>query len=151
MSSVTYEYQKPQNTYTLDQYIACKSDTLMCYANTSFNDYLNDGDLCQTSYNVVSDYIDELRDDEYCLSVELTDEQLTKYKYRPKLLCYDIYGNTELYFIILLINDMYSTKQFTKKKLLMPTAESMKLISSRIINANRTAMEVYNKKSKENI
>ena len=118
MAAVSYEYQKPQNTYTIEQYINCQSDTLMCYYNSSFVDKV--GNVTYSSHNVVSDYLDELRSDNYCVLVELSDEQLAKYMYRPKLLCYDIYGNTELHFIILLINDMYSCKQFTKKKLLMP-------------------------------
>lgn len=146
MPALSYEYQKPQNTYTLDQYIACQSDTIMCYANSSFIDKL--GNIKQPAYNVVSDYIEELRSDDYCVSVELTDEQLTKYKYRPKLLCYDLYGNGELHFIILLMNDMYSVKQFSKKKLLLPTKDMMKEIASKILNANRDAISFYNKKEK---
>jgi hypothetical protein len=143
MANTSYEYQKPQNTYTIDQYINCKSDTLMCYYNTSFIDVVDN--LSYSTYNVVSDYLDELRSSDYCVTIELTDEQLMKYKYRPKLLCYDIYGNTELHFIIMLINDMYSVKQFTQKTLLMPTVDMMKELSSRIINANKTAISVYAK------
>lgn len=143
MAAVSYEYQKPQNTYTIEQYINCQSDTLMCYYNSSFVDKV--GNVTYSSHNVVSDYLDELRSDNYCVLVELSDEQLAKYMYRPKLLCYDIYGNTELHFIILLINDMYSCKQFTKKKLLMPTQDMMKEIANKILNSNRAAIQTYAK------
>lgn len=143
MAAVSYEYQKPQNTYTIEQYINCQSDTLMCYYNSSFVDKV--GNVTYSSHNVVSDYLDELRSDNYCVLVELSDEQLAKYIYRPKLLCYDIYGNTELHFIILLINDMYSCKQFTKKKLLMPTQDMMKEIANKILNSNRAAIQTYAK------
>ena len=30
----SYNYQKPESTYTLDQFIACQSDTNFCYNNT---------------------------------------------------------------------------------------------------------------------
>ena len=109
----SYSYQKPETTYTLDQFIACQSDTNFCYNNLSFIDQIDN--IKFNIYNVVSDYKDEIVD-KYCVDVEFTDEQLTKYKYRPKLLCYDIYGNQELYYLILIINDICSVKDFSKKK-----------------------------------
>lgn len=145
MASLSYEYQKPQNTYTLDQFINCKSDTIMNYNNSSFLLPFDDGRIMQSTYNVVSDYLDELRDSEYTQTVQLSDEELMKYKYKPKLLAYDLYGNGEAYFIILLINDMSSVKQFTKDKLLLPTQSVMKTICSRILNANREAIAYFNK------
>lgn len=138
--NVQYNYQKPQYTYTLDQYIACKSDSVMCYHNLSFSD-IRDG-LVYDTYNVTSDYIDELRE-EYCVNVVLSESQLSKYKYRPKLLCYDIYGNGELAFIILLINDMANVKQFNRKNLLMPKRTVMKNIIKYLYNANKNAISTY--------
>ena len=96
------------------------------------------------TYNALTDYIDEIRN-EYCLKVVLNDKQMEKYKYRPKLLCYDIYGNGELAFIILLVNDMSSVKEFTKKSLLMPTKEQMSNLTKYLFNANRSAIQLYNK------
>ena len=37
----TYDYQKPESTYTLDQFIACQSDISFCYNNLSFIDKNN--------------------------------------------------------------------------------------------------------------
>ena len=67
-----------------------------------------------------------------------------KYKYRPKLLAYDIYNNGELGFFILLINDMYSIKQFNRQKLLLPSKNNMSEICKQIYNANKTAITKYN-------
>lgn len=142
--NTSYEYQKPQFTYTLDQYIACQSDDTMCYHNLSFIDI--NGKIEYDTYNVLSDYIDELRE-EYCLSVVLTDDQLNKYKYRPKLLCYDIYGNGELAFIIMIINDMCNVKDFSKKKILMPKKNTMVQLIKYLFNANKSAIQTYNKKN----
>lgn len=142
MSNVSYDYQKPNLTYTLDQYIACQSDSTMCYHNLSFVDIYDN--IAYDTYNVLSDYVDTIRD-EFCVTVELTDTQLDKYKYRPKLLCFDIYGNGELAFIILLINDMCSVKSFTKKKLYMPTKANMTTLVKYLFNADRSAITTYNK------
>lgn len=140
-----YNFQKPYNTYTLDQFIACQSDSSICYNNLSFIDqYAN---IQFNTYNVLSDYVDEIRDN-YCLPIELNDKQMVKYKYRPKLLCNDVYNDGELFFIILIINDMYTIKDFTKKKLLMPTKNNMNEIIKRMYNSNKQAISIYNEKNK---
>lgn len=140
-----YEYINPATSTTIDRYINCKSDTAMCHFNTSFVNL--DGNIMYSVYNIVSDYLDELRSN-YCSEVTLSKEEMSKYKYRPKLLCYDRYGNTELAFIILLINDMHNAKQFTKKNLLLPSADQMKDLCNRILNANRDAILEYNQSNK---
>ena len=53
-----------------------------------------------------------------------------KYEYKPKLLCYDVYGYKELYFIILVINEMISVKDFRKKKIKMLYTEDMNNLSN---------------------
>ena len=141
-----YNYQKPEKTYTLDQYIACQSDTVICYNNLSFIDEYSNFRF--NTYNVLSDYVDDIRKD-YCLKVVLDDEQMLKYKYRPKQLCYDIYGNGELAFIILIINDMYSIKDFTKNKIYMPTKVEMAEITKKIFNTNKQSISIYNEKNKD--
>lgn len=137
----TYDYQKPELTFTLDQFIACQSDTSFCYNNLSFIDQIDN--IKYNIYNVASDYIDEIIS-EYCVNVELSDEQLAKYKYRPKLLCYDVYGAQELYYLILIVNDICSVKDFTKKRLILPTKNNMTTICKSIMNANRSDIQIYN-------
>ena len=137
----TYDYQKPELTYTLDQFIACQSDTNFCYNNLSFIDQIDN--IKYNIYNVASDYIDEIIS-EYCVNVELSDEQLAKYKYRPKLLCYDVYGSQEIYYIILIINDICSVKDFTKKILYLPTKANMPIITKAIMNSDRSDIQKYN-------
>ena len=147
MASTFYQYNKPSETYTIDQFIACQSDTEMSYNNLSFVDSIDYPFMNQKinypAYNVISDYLDEIRK-EYCVTVTLNDSEVMKYMYRPKILCHDIYGNVELSFIILLINDMYSVKQFTTSNLLLPTKANMSQICKYLFNANRTAITNYN-------
>lgn len=140
-------YKKPHLTYTLDQFIQCQSDNTVCYNTLSFIDEY--GNIKYNTYNVFSDYLDIIRED-YCIKVKLNDEQLAKYKYKPKLLCFDIYSNQELAFIIMIINDMCNVKEFTKSNLLMPTKDNMKNIVKYIYNSNRSDISVYNYKNKSN-
>lgn len=137
----TYDYQKPELTYTLDQFISCQSDTNFCYNNLSFIDQIDN--IKYNIYNVASDYIDEIINN-YCINVELSDDQLAKYMYRPKLLCYDVYNYQELYYLILILNDICSVKDFTKKKLKLPTKNNISIITKAIIGANRSDIQKYN-------
>ena len=66
---------KPQYTYTIDQFIQCQSDESICYNNLSFIDQY-DGFKFNT-YNVLSDYLDELRED-YARLVILDKDQIVK-------------------------------------------------------------------------
>ena len=141
-----YDYLKPEETYTIDQFIQCQSDTNVCYNNLSFIDQRNS--IKYNTYNVLSDYLDEIREN-YCLKIKLDKDNMFKYKYRPKLLCYDIYGDGELAFIIMIINDICDVKEFTKDTLLMPTKDNMNLITSRIFNSDKDDIEIYNEKNKE--
>lgn len=63
---------------------------------------------------VTDDYFPELK--AKCVKVHLDDKEIQKYKYRPKLLAYDVYDNAELYYIILRINDLYNVKDFNISK-----------------------------------
>ena len=142
----SYSYQNPELTYTLEQFISCQSDDNFCYNNLSFIDQIDN--IKYNIYNVASDYIDEIINN-YCKTVVLTDDQLYKYKYKPKLLCYDVYGTQELYYIILLINDICSIKDFTKNKLILPTKYNMPIVCKSIMNANRADIQKYNSENKK--
>lgn len=60
--------------------------------------------------NLVVKYLPELK--QIKVKVTLTNEEYAKYKYNPKVLSYDIYGTTELWFLILEANELHSTSQF---------------------------------------
>ena len=140
-----YGYKKSDKTHTIDEFISCQSDTSMCYNNLSFIDQY-DGIKFNT-YNVLSDYLDDIKDN-YCKTIELNQDEAWKYKYRPKLLAYDVYGNAELAFIILILNDMCNTHDFTKTKLILPTKSGMNDICKYIYNTNKNAIAQYNEKNK---
>ena len=47
--------------------------------------------------------------------VSLSNNEYAKYKYNPKLLSFDLYGTTELWFLILEANELHSATQFNNQ------------------------------------
>ena len=143
----SYQYKNPQLTKTLEEFRACQSSDDPSYSNFSFKDewyyeYLNEN-LMLTAYNVIGDYMAEIRD--YCKPYTMTDEEFLRYKYRPKLFAFDKYDCLELGYMLLFINDMYSFKQFIKKSIIAPSKAAMKLLCQQIFNANKEAISYYNR------
>ena len=54
---------------------------------------------------------------ECCLKIKLSDDLLRHYIYRPKYLSLKLYGTTDLWHLILWINDLTSATQFNKNNL----------------------------------
>ena len=133
----------PKDTLTIEQFIESGRSTTINYFNLSMIDRMVN-DTWVSVLNVVNDYMSELRN--ACVNVELTSKEQFKYFYKPKLLCYDVYGNPELYFIILLINDMADVKEFTKSKLKMLRKDHMATLASLIYNAEKSSIDAYNSK-----
>ena len=100
----------PEKTTTIESFVQSGKSVTISYFSLSFIDMVSNGSWVSV-LNVINDYIPELLDE--AVTVELTTEQQQVYFYKPKLLCYDVYGNPELYFIILLLNDMSDVKEFT--------------------------------------
>lgn len=67
--------------------------------------------------SIVDKYIEELEENKR--SVQLTTKEYYKYRYNPKLLSYDIYGTTELWFFILMANELYTISEFDLQKLVL--------------------------------
>nr|DAE08580.1 MAG TPA: baseplate wedge protein [Myoviridae sp. ctwwN25] len=95
-------------------------------------------------FDTINDYLSELK--AASVLVKFDDDQYRKYCYKPKLLCYDIYGNPELYFIILLMNDMADVKEFNKKTAYMLPKNYMSILTSYIYNSEKSAIDSYNTK-----
>ena len=134
----------PAKTTTIEEFIESGKQSTITYFNLSFIEKLSNGTWVSV-LNVITDYLDELSD--YTVNVELSGEEQLVYFYKPKLLCYDIYGNPELYFIILLLNNMADVKEFTKPVIKMLKKEHMNTLLGLIYNAEKTALDNYNKRS----
>ena len=133
----------PAKTTTIEEFVQSGKSVSLTYKNFSFHETLTNGTQVSV-FDVVNDYIMELRT--ASVTVKLNDDEYRKYCYKPKLLCYDIYGNPELYFIILLINDIADVKEFNKKSFYMLSKEYMSMLTSYIYNSERRAIAEYNTK-----
>ena len=134
----------PQETTTIEEFIESGKSVSVDYMDLSFLDKVSNGTWVSV-LNVVNDYMTELKN--ACVTVELSEAQQWAYFYKPKVLCYDIYGNPELYFIILLLNDMADVKEFTKPKLKMLRKDHMSMLLSYIRNSEAKAIDSYNDKN----
>lgn len=133
--------------YTLGGFIDHKSTEEFSYKNFSVLAACESGEVLFTIKNVVDDYIDELL--ELSTEVHLSDEERRKYEYRPWLLAYDVYGNSELYWIIMLLNDIPTPNEFENIQILkMPKKAVLEEALSKIMESesaylsrNRSEME----------
>lgn len=122
----------PALTYTLEDFVRVKDSDDMTYRNFSILEIINGVELLD--HNLLDDYADILSS--ICQDVELTPEQYNKYAYFPDLLAYDIYGSTQLDFVILFANDMIDPKEFNLKKVKLPFASALSEFLSQIYNSN---------------
>lgn len=133
-------------TYTIEQFIEIGSSDLMKYENLTLYDKSSEGNVIP-SYNILNDYIDELK--ELCQNTLMSNEEFARFKYKPKLLSYEVYGSQELYFIILMLNGIPSIKEFNKPRLKMLSPKILNDVLSyiynsqkNIINKNRNKMGI---------
>ena len=133
----------PHRTTTIEEFIESGRGITLEYFDLSFREVMSNGTWVSV-LNVVNDYVPELLEE--CVTVELNNKQQFLYFHKPKLLCYDIYGNPELYFIVLLLNDMADVKEFTKSKIKMLPKTEMNTLLTNIYNAEMRAIKSYNNK-----
>lgn len=132
----------PRYTYTLvDFIVAGKSSTDLSYSKLSYTE-TKDG-IVFPVHHITNDFLYELKKD--CLTVTLSDEEWVKYRYRPKILANDVYGTTEVYFLILLLNDMCDIKEFDGKVLKMLRKDDLFEYLAQIYNNEKTNLTIYNK------
>lgn len=124
---------------SIQQFISNKPTISTDYQNMSLVE--ERGNIQFPVVNLITDdYFDEFK--KASVRVELTEDEILKYKYRPKLLSYDIYDNAELYYIILRLNDLYNVKDFNlgKKYLyLIPKAKLKEYLSDIYTQENANA------------
>lgn len=95
-------------TYGVQDFIDMRSSDQITYYNYSILEYLNGFDMFVT--NLLYDYEDEILDK--AVTIKLSDKDKIKYRYKPYLFAYDIYGSTETAFIIMMLNGIIDPKEF---------------------------------------
>ena len=92
----------------------------------------SEGNTTIFNYSSLLDkYIDNLKP--YIVDITLTDEEYKKYMYQPKTLSFELYNTTELWSIILKINNILSISEFNLKKLKLFTMDIFKVINEILI------------------
>jgi len=133
----------PRTATTLSEFISAGSSSAvisfpkLCFCE--LDDFIKYTVLC-----VLDDYIYELKQNAKTIIISSDNQQ--KYHYNPKLLASDIYGSTELYYVIMLINDICDTKQFNLKSgtLKMLTVADMSDFLNKIYTAEKADIVKYN-------
>jgi hypothetical protein len=131
----SYAKNDPALTYNLTDFIDMGSQDEQTYENFSILTYMDGVEFSEKC--IIDYYIDELK----AISLKITtftEEEINKYRYSPDLLAYDVYGSTQLDFIVMLCNGIIDPKEFDFKRnyLLLPRADVLKAFLSSVYNAN---------------
>lgn len=124
---------KSELTYTVESFIKSTSMETISFEQLSFLDKVSDNIMI--TYNILNDYKDEI--DNLSVTINLSDDEFLKYCYKPRLLSYDIYGDTEMFFMILFVNNICSSKEFNKRKIKMLRKSHLEDVLSLIYNSEK--------------
>lgn len=128
-----------EETYTVEDFIELGKDiddiqySKFAILSKATSDVKNP--LIYAEHNVIYDYEEEFKT--LALNVEMTDNEFLKYRFKPKLLAYDLYGSTELYFAILFTNGICSIKDFDRKHIKLIKKSDMIALLEAIYNAEQ--------------
>lgn len=107
------------NFSTIDDLIEWGKEQEVSYRNLHKGAYITDlqsGDVIRIPLNsIMSDYRYFL--EPYIIEVEMNDEELYLYQYKPKSLSYKLYDTTEYWSVLLMINNCVSKIDFNKQKI----------------------------------
>lgn len=89
--------------------------------------------------NIFEKYYEILLDN--TVIVVLTDEEYLKYRFKPKVLSYDLYGTKELHYMLLRLNYVYSVINFDFKELRVFNTNILNLLNEIMILENENYIE----------
>lgn len=145
-------YTTADKTYNISDFVNMRSSDEVTYYNYSLLEYISGNEYLVT--NILYDYDDELSD--MAVTLTLNKEEFEKYKYKPWLLAYDLYGSTEIEFIIMALNGIIDPKdfEFERLKVLTP-ADTINVLgriysaNEMLLNSNRTDIKAAIKKDEK--
>ena len=133
---------KTNTSFTLDQFADSKSSNDISYYSMSLLEKDPNTNIEYDVFNVVSDYMNELKKMSH--PVTLSETEYYTYRFKPKLLAKYLYGNTELYFIILWLNDMWSVKDFNLRTIKLIKNTELSEALSKINASEKSFVKAYN-------
>ena len=135
---------KADKTITIEDFIALRNSDEITYYNYSIVEYLNGYDMFVT--NLLYDYEEELKS--MAVTVELSDRERLKYRYKPNVLAYDLYGSVEAKFILMILNEVLDPKEFDFAKIKAVKPNALQLFLGRIEAVNSDYMTLNRSKLK---
>ena len=141
----TYSTLKSDQTISVQDFIAMRTSDEITYYNFSIVEYLNGYDMFIT--NLLYDYDDEFKD--LTIYVKLTEVEKLKYRYKPYLFAYDLYGSREMSFIIMMLNGIIDPKEFDFNKVKVIKYDQLGMIINRIAAVNEIFMNKNKAKLKK--
>ena len=125
---------------TVNDFIAFGYSDDITYYKYSLLKYLNGFEMFVT--NLLYDYEEEFN--ERAITVQLNQSEKYKYRYQPGLLAYDVYGSTELAFIVMMLNGIIDPKEFDFDQIKLLRTDELSNLLNRILIINSEYMN-YNR------
>lgn len=100
---------------TIQELIDSVNDMEISYRNLHTNIYIkNKDDTIKIPYkSIIREYLPYLQSS--VVELKFSPEEVSKYRFKPKKLSYDLYGTTELWSALLELNQLYSIIEFNKE------------------------------------
>lgn len=138
----------PAYSYTLTEFVELGKQDELVYENFAIL-RMKDG-IRFVEQTIIDYYMDELK--KLCEKVDgITSDDIVKYRYAPDLLAYDVYGTTQLDFIVLLCNGTIDPKEFNfkRKYIMLPRKHILNEFLSAVYNSESVWLET-NRSSLQN-
>ena len=90
-------------------------------------------------YNLFEKYYELLLD--HSVIVTLSEAEYNKYRFNPRLLSKDLYGNMELHFMLLRLNHVYSVIEFDFKEITVFKPSVLKLLNEIMVIESENYIE----------
>ena len=97
---------------TIDQFIQAEQNKSVKYPNYYYQKVISEDDLhvIMNYQSIMDRYVQYIRD--YITEIELSQEEMRKYRYNPKRLSFNLYGTTSYWWSIIFANQIHSLTEF---------------------------------------
>ena len=89
------------------------------------------GKIIVNTIALTTKYLDVLK--KSCILTTLSDSDYLYYKWQPKLYCYNVFGTTELWSLLLRVNNLISASEFTLQTFLTFSSKTIPIINEMLI------------------
>ena len=112
------------------------------YSDLAYTEERDNLEYCVKS--AIDDYIYEIN--QMAVTVNLPDNAVIKYRFNPKLMSYDLYKTTRLYYLILRLNGLANVHDFNLEshKIKLLEVVDMNNVLSTIYKTEAQALTMYN-------